>query len=289
VVRRENERSSLAAQKRFIWFTMPKNPEITLAFVLTLIVFLGGLWIYWLRVIIDLTTTEPTNASLLFFGFMHFVELVFLILGLWVFYLKAIENLDSAAADRNLVVIAETIFFGTWPVIVAALVISYAFTKIAAFSKELKVLFLVFYAVVAGFLAWMYFAHTKNFAAAVPLVANWEILFLFLFVLPIGFLIYLMLISPFLADVEIKSDKEFYKADETITICVRSRGYLLRPSITRITCGLFEVSRQIDDIVVAIAPEKRSNDHLLRVDFRPQVIPFSFHRYHYLKFAPAES
>jgi hypothetical protein len=268
---------------------MPKNPEITLAFVLTLIVFLGGLWIYWLRVIIDLTTTEPTNASLLFFGFMHFVELVFLSLGLSVFYLKAIENLDSAAADRNLVVMAETIFFGTWPVIVAALVISYALTKIAAFSKELKVLFLVFYAVVAGFFAWMYFAHTKNFAAAAPLVTNWQILLLFLFVLPIGFLIFLMLISPFLADVEIKSDKEFYKADETITICVRSRGYLLRPSITRISCGFFEVSRQIDDIVVAIAPEKRSNDNLLRVDFRPQVMPFSFHRYHYLKFVPAES
>ena len=250
-------------------------------FRLGLIILLGGLWVYLLGVIRDLTVNDPTHPPLLFLAFVHFVVFVYLALALWSFYLAELRHFGGgpATADAGLI---DVILFGTWPLVVVGLLASFLITKIP-FPGAYKAFFVLFYAVGLACLAVLYFAVLRGTPIGVAMAAQTKALGLFFALcLPIGSFIYLLLASVVLADVQIRTDKEFYTAREEILLSVRAAGYVMRPTVTKISCGLFEM-KSPGDVTVAVPPDKHLGSDLVEVEFTPQAIPVPFKHYHHLR------
>ncbi len=249
---------------------------------LGLILFLGGLWVYLLDVIRDLTLNEPTHAALFFLGFVHFVVLAYLGLSLASLYSAGLADLGGVRQPIRWAAPIDRILFGTWPVVLVALVLSFAVTKLG-FPDAWRAFVLVFFVVGLAYTL-LYHAVFRTTPLGKVFVAWSPMLGLFAG-LAIGYFVYLPIVAAFLADVEVTTDKEFYTAQDTIVVSAKPGGYVLRPTITRVSCGLFARSDPPES-TLSIPPDEHFGESFIEVDFRPQAIPLKLREFHYLRILP---
>jgi hypothetical protein len=243
-------------------------------FRLGLIIFFGGLWVYLLNRIRSVTTNDPTSNALLFLGFLHFVVLMYLCLGLFSFYSAGLVYLSRSTSETLVPSLVESILFGTWPVAMFALVISYISTKID-FPDSQHLFLIVFYVVAFVAAVAFYFGFLHDTPVGTSIIDAWKWLFVFFIAIPIAFMVYIIVLSSVFADIVIMTNKDFYGPIEPIHVSITPCGYVLRPHIMRISCGVFErVTSMSTEMTVTILAEKRGNASFIQVDFMPQAIPF---------------
>src|SRR6185312_5709504 len=248
-------------------------------FHLSLIAFLGGIWIYLLSIIQDLTLRQPTYQGLLFLGYVHFIVFVYLVSALYVFYRKSLSSLGGSPANKARVCLIERILFRTWPSILVFLGIAFVSTKLN-FRDAYKAYLVIFALFTLALEVWLNKLYGKK-------MGTWKF---------VGFLIapmiasytYLIFMGACFADVEIATDKEFYQRDEAVMVSVRSGGYILRPSISKIVCGAFETTAMGED-TFRIPPDKHFGATFILVNFEPEVIPLKLRKTHDLKMVREET
>jgi hypothetical protein len=114
--------------------------------------------------------------------------------------------------------------------------------------------------------------------------SNWKAVFYFFGGMPVGFILYLIVVSTFLADIDVTTDKEFYRSDYLVRVALNPGGYILRPSVTKVSCGLFELKGSIGtNRTIVIPPDRHVGAEFIEVELRPDVIPLRLTRFHYLK------
>jgi hypothetical protein len=244
---------------------MPAN-AMDLRFLLTLIVFLGGVWMYLYKLISGLTVTDPAAPVLLTLGVMHYIVLVYLALSLVIFYVAGTSTGNSPPPTPWLS-LSNTIVFKTWPVAVVALILSFLTAKLGSETNSPWVSpFFVLAAIFSFYKFW-------NAKAAPANAASWMEMGVFFLSVPIVAVPYFLFMGVALADVQIQTNKQFYEPNDVIQVSLRAAGYMFRPQLSSISCGAFH--RDIDrDVMLAIPPEERGHTGgLLSVRFRSQGIP----------------
>ena len=241
--------------------------------MLTLVVFLGGLWVYLHKAISGLTVTEPDAPTLLLLGVMHYVVLVYLALGLIVFYAAGNSSGNPPPPDPSLA-LTQTFLFKTWPVTILILVVSFLAAKIGNTYR----LVLDGLALAAAVSFFMLFWKRE---------VSWGQIALFFLGIGISAIIYLMLMSVAFADVEIKTDRQFYAATDTILASARAGGYIFRPRLSRISCGIFQKDISYD-VTLEIPPNQHCGDGLISVTYRPQLFSLTKTRYHQVNVVKAQ-
>jgi hypothetical protein len=258
-----------------------------LGFLLSLIAFLGGIWIYMLGHILDLTLRAPADSNLLFFGFVHFIIFLYLVTALLVFYKKSLNSVRSTRSRADDSGSIETLLFKTWPAILLILLIAFFSTNLD-FPEAFQFFFVIIYLLVAAYGLWLYIS-TVSLAKGSDRPIYRNVIFRYFMTVVISAplsIAFLILMSTLFADVQIKTDKEFYRIDDPILVSVRSGGYVLRPFITKVSCGTLEFNTPgLGDSVVHIGPNRRCQ---LRVEYEPQVIPLKLIKTHDLIIAPTE-
>ena len=255
-------------------------------FRLGLIVFFGGLWIYLLRYLKTVTSNDPTSKMLIFVAFLHFVVLAYLCLSLFSFYSAGVAQLGQGAKISGTESV-DGILFGTWPIVLIALALSFVAAKLELPSSE-KGFLLVFYValfVVAGVAYLWLLADTP---VAKSLAINWKLIAGLFVAIPLAFLVYLLVLSCLFADATITTDKEVYKANDPVYVWVNPTGYLFRPHITRIRCNLLDTTNDAIDRPLMVPPDKHLCASFIQVNFEAQAIPLRFERFHRLRIVPTD-
>jgi hypothetical protein len=253
-----------------------------LSFLLALVVFLGGIWVYLYKVILDLTVTEPDAPTLLSLGITHYVVFLYLAVSLVILYAAGISAAKPPPPSPWLS-LAQTILFNTWPITILVLLLSLLSANVGPESAFKWVFIFFSVAALVSFFLLIWSGKTSPSNSV-----SWGgQMGVFLMSIPIAATFYLMLMSEFLADVQIKTDKQFYEAADTILVSVRAGGYIFRPHLFSISCGIFE-QHISSDVTLAIPPEQRGHTGgVLWVTFRSEIVSLTRKRYHLLNIVEA--
>jgi hypothetical protein len=249
-----------------------------LGFLLSLIGVLAGIWIYLYRVILDLTVTSPADSTLVFLAYMHYSVLSYLALSLYVFYHKG-RGEPHLAKTKKRFKVASAILLETWPVVAVALMVSFLVSKVTASDFGLKaVIIFLGLAALLGPLYWTLRPHHRPPDSPLePRQLAW-----FLGSMAIAGIPYMALMSFFLADVQITTDKDFYKQSEPVLVSVRAAGYVFRPSISKLSFGYYEKTG-FEDETVLVRPEGHGQFDYITVTFVPQLFGLKRSAFHPVK------
>ena len=230
-----------------------------LKFLLTAIGLLAGIWVYLYKTISHLSINHPTNQTLVILGYAQFTVLSYLILALYILY--ATDPAATAATPDATLVIATEIFHHTWPIPLVCLVLAFLTAK-ASESHFAMMSYPIF--LVIAVIAWatVQALHAQNPSYVIGFLAG---------IVVLG-TPYMLLMSFFLADVEITTDKQFYTQADPVMVCVRPAGYIFRPNIKGIELGLYKRAGSLFHETIIIPPEKHLGDDVIFVDFVPQAI-----------------
>jgi hypothetical protein len=256
---------------------MPSDMEI--GFLLSIIGILGGIWAYLYKAILELTIAAPSDLTLIFLCFTHFVVFAYLTLSLFAFYSTGralLERLPPSEKSK----LATRIVLDTWPITMIGLFVSFFLTKLSASEFGLKVSLIIFGCLTIGLSLFIK-------PGGVDRRTSFDIKFKkigFLVVIIILSIPYMMVMSFFLSDVIITTDKEFYKPDEPIMINVVPSGYAFRSTLKNMSLGLFHKEINDDDTVV-VTPKEYRDMNLIEVDYQTQVFGLNRKAYTTLKIA----
>ena len=243
-------------------------------FLLSLIVLLGGIWIYLLGMIIHLTNAKE-EIDLLFLGVTHFVVLVYLLLALTLLYRMGLMAAGLSPERDRPPKAVEVILFSTWPVAIIGPITGLTISKlpirapVGISSVALMIVGLLSLVWTRLFLRTEWLATFKKYSKA---------LFCFFLSLPLVGMMYVIMMSTILADVEIMTDKQFYHPDDPIMVSVLCGGYVLRPYIAKMSFGVYTKVPQSDvnlpDLVFVVTPDPRRGA-LIEVTLRTHVLSVS--------------
>lgn len=247
-----------------------------LGFLLSLIVFLGGLWVYLFRPIRQIIAGD---SAALFLGYLHFTVLTYLGLALYVFYRRGLgETIEMGGSGLN---VSAAIIVTTWPLVLLCAGVSFLLVK--ASSSDFAVKFYMLILSVAAFVGAIYQGiHQRHSGHAIQLSPT--LIFIFFFGIALGGIAYMLLLSFFLADVEVTTDKEFYTDTECVILSAQAGGYIFRPSITGVVFGGYRNTFSGNQTLV-IRPEIHNGNDLVVVEYEPQVFTKKRKAYHYVKMA----
>jgi hypothetical protein len=233
-------------------------------FLLSLIVLLGGIWIYLYRLILDLTVTAPADPTLLFLGYMHYIVLSYLALALYLFYRIRRASVEDSSVKKR-IEFATGILVETWPFAVIVLVFSFVSAKVVTGGWRA----VGFFIVLAGLIP---FYRTLRAARSRPQgvrVRAEHLAWFWISIVPCG-LAYICLMSFVLSDVKIETDKTFYRQSEPVLVSVRAAGYIFRPRLSKLSFGIYQKELILDETVLVPA-DKHLDQELIMVDYVPEV------------------
>lgn len=253
-----------------------------LPFLLSMILFLAGIWIFLYKTIGKTTLTAPTDSTLLFLAYMHLTVLTYLALALYVFFRRGMGESFDSSANTGLTVVTLVIL-QTWPVVLICLVISFLLAKIVDSDLGSKSYLWI---LGMGILATGVYQTIRMRRAQLTPVLQPKHMFLLLCAIVILGIPYILLMSFVLAEVEITTDKEFYSDTDPVLIAVRAGGYVLRPRITRVSIGVFDrKGGDLSDDTMKVRPDEYVNDDIVEVEFIPQAFGATRKAWHNLKIA----
>lgn len=254
--------------------TSRSNPSVTLTRVdsgllFTLIAFLGGAWILVLDQILTRTKSTPADMRLMPLAVTHCVIFAYLVLTLIVFFWRGMRGIGYRESEiaRG----AARLLFGTWPVTLIALVLSFAAAQLEI-PRGFNAFIYVFPVVAIAFgLLVLFTARKIKPNHGLPRI-RWitEVILFPLFVLMM-FQVYLLAMSILFSGVDVKADRETYAGTGDITLLVRPSGYVLNPVIKAIECGGFR--KEVNGPGAYVIPlSEVGNADYLEVEYEPQII-----------------
>lgn len=249
-----------------------------------LIVFLGGIWYFLLNAIKDVTANDAAHPALLFLAVLHFIVLVYLCLTLYSFFVIGVSLIGPTKVEVPGAQMIDAFVFTSWPAVVLASSLTYLVACLGLGDTIGATVHAFCYTVLATTAALYFFLFRGTALAQRPFQLWW--------VTPVVLVgLYLMgslaaaAVSPFMADVQISTDKGFYQPNEPITVSVKTKGYVFLPNVSNIYCGKFNAKRRGTYL---ITPEMRADSNYIMVEFVPQVIPLTLVRSYELQVAKSD-
>jgi hypothetical protein len=255
---------------------------VDLGFLLTLIVLLGGGWIYLLDSILKMTVASPAEPVLRPLGLLHFVVLEYLVLALAVSFWRGLQHIGHE--QPTALKYAARLLFGTWPVAVVTLVISLALTKVGILLDYKA--FAVAFPLVGGLFALLVYMRVRGQVRRDATYREQLVqdLLTFPVVTMMLFLPYLAAMSIVLSDVEVETDKGFYTGGDMVA-SVRPAGYILTPRVTSLECGGFRRELPPEGGTFSIPLSAIGSTDYLVVAYQPQVTGGLHKHFTYIKIA----
>ena len=97
--------------------------------------------------------------------------------------------------------------------------------------------------------------------------------------------------STVFADVQITTDKEFYRPNDPILVSVRGGGYVILPYVSKISFGTYLKTQppnmRTSDFTLSVPPDQHRGN-LIEVDFHPEIVPWELRRFHEVKVVDVE-
>jgi hypothetical protein len=235
-----------------------------LGFVFSLVALLGGMWIYIFQVIRDMTVSAPADVALMPLGYAHWLLTVYFGLALYVLYQHGLMHHQHGHPATTTRIWAQEVLLRTWPVSVAMCLVSFVAGKvIPGGDVPIKVVVSVFG---IGITALAFFQTIRASRGQKPRAGIWWF-WVWVVVLAIPFMLGMSMV---LADVDIRTDREFYRRTDDVVISMRASGYMFRPSLKLLQFGRLRRPVTVDETVV-VGPADHNGDNLIRVDYEPQV------------------
>jgi hypothetical protein len=238
----------------------PQNPA-ELRLLLTLIISLGGAWLFLNNRIQTLGIEQPGDKFILPLVIAQAAAFTYLALALYAFYQEGLRLFDSETARFPAYIVR--LLFTTWPSVVLAVLLSMV-------SVRFELPYLVAAILTGGVpMLFLLALEVRNKTASPGQFTK------FLSVFAAVGLLYVPLMSELLAGVYVKTDKDFYtEGDVNVIVAVRSAGYLLRPAITTIEVG--DVRQKVErEGTYSIPLSKIRKANYIQVEYTTQ---FGLHR-----------
>jgi hypothetical protein len=151
-------------------------------------------------------------------------------------------------------------------------------SKVSTGDFALKSVFLITGISIIGFLIW---SQRRSARTRETILSVHHYVYCFGGLMVVG-LVWVLTLGVFLSDVQITTDKEFYKADEPVLISVRAAGYVFRPYISKMTFGVYDRAISSDETIL-VKPEDHRGQDLIMVEYHSQVIGLQRVAYHSVK------
>jgi hypothetical protein len=235
--------------------------------IFAMIAFLGGLWIYLQRAILDGTAAAPADYLLLPLAFSHFVVLVYLLLTLAIFFWQgmATSGYPEPPISRHV----SRLLLSTWPITLVALCISYVTAKLGI-HDAFKSMFIVVPLTGVTFAGLAYWSVQRAELTPDFPHRRWFIeLIAFSFAIVVAFVPYMAVMSYVFSDVTVTTDKEVY-VEGDLTVTIRRAGYVICPTISAIECGKVRQKLTTDGAYTLPLSAIGHGDYIL-VEYLPQM------------------
>lgn len=240
--------------------------SMDLRLLFALIAFLGGVWAYLLKVILDLTIAAPAAPHLLALAVAHYVVFIYLLLTLALFYAHGLStiNLRQPRYSDS----ATRIVFGTWPVALMALALGIVFAK-AEFARPVSAATWILPSI-ALLLAILAFYSLRKLSPTTDFPRKRWLYELtgFVVLLALLFIPYLLAMSYIFSDVKVSFNRKMY-TNEDIIVSLRRSGYVFAPTIESLECGNIKQTVPGDGAYILPSSEVGSAT-FLGVVYRPQ-------------------
>jgi hypothetical protein len=237
-----------------------------LALLLSLVAFLGGLWVYLFGVITNMTVNSIADSSLIVLGLAHWTIFCYLALALYVFY-ETGRVLRSKKDISETAVKAERILLQTWHYTLVALAVGLIVVRLGETNFWLKLPLVIL--AVAG-LAAIPARHLKKMRLDPSEDLSISTTFMVLVAIAGSYIPYLFFMSTVMADVQITTDKQIYAAGDTILVSVRRAGYVIGPELKNIEFGAFRRTL-ISDTTFSVSPRDRASQNIINVESTPEM------------------
>jgi len=265
---------------------MAKQPDLSFQF--GVFSSCAVIWIYLYGQIVDLTTQDPVNASLLYLGFAHYVSFLCCVFS-FITLLSQLFKLSLGTIEYNklirfraLATYCQKILFLTWgPMFIFS--ITSLFTVNIFYSSTHKFLQEGGGFLVGGILSIIFFwlILRINIWRMAGMVKVWHVFTYFL----IG-PVYCLSLSNYAADVVFTLEKPFYKEGEIERFQLKRKGYIFLPQIITVDHNFadtlsesFETTYEINPKILSDTTSQLSG---VEVIYRPQFIPIDQRRYFYI-------
>jgi len=208
-------------------------------FILSLMIFLVGLWFYLLFYIKTTTYENPSSKLLLFFGIFHYFIFILLAISIYLIFVyglylteKRILFLEKIKQSSNYM---SNFLFNWWlHILLFILLFSLLIDISATYKLPLLVhiiLSIVFYSIFVG----SYFYFKKMITGESIGSQLKEYPYGTILLLVFGSVIYIPIMSILFSDINVSYDKEFYSSNEELKYSIRVSGYIFNPVIIQIT------------------------------------------------------
>ena len=232
-----------------------------LSLVLSLVGLLGGMWIYVFAAIREMSLNAPTDVTLIALGYSHWFLTVYLAMALYLLYERGVSNASSARIG-----LAQQVLLRTWPLSAAMCAVSFVARAIPGGDTPIKVITGAFTLGITAFAIFQSLRPARPEEATARTDTIW---WFWLFVVAAA-IPFMLAMSALTADVDIRTDKEFYRRTDDVLISIRPAGYVFRPAIRTLRYGFFQKSLFDEETVLVTASEHRGAD-LIEVAYSPQV------------------
>ena len=246
------------------------------------------LWFIILKRILYLSLEQPSEYSLIVYGFIHYVILVLVITIAFILWTKTIEISHPSNGFyqyfyRGAIRVNSIVMLWWFPVaFISILLLLVSF--IDGTNRNSSITKYTFLSLVAVIIFMPLYTPKNRTISTV------------IFMLCCAFfsLLYLLLMSMAFCDVNVQSDKKFYSAEDTIRISVRPSGYIFNPEIKNIYYG-YDKSKQIGygsgEYSFALSSFSNIGNYnsYLCIDYKPQIMTSIKTRYFRLKIVPKQA
>jgi hypothetical protein len=209
---------------------------LELGFAFSLMVTIGGLWIYLLSSIIKITTENQSFPFLIISCIIHYIVFVYFILSIYIFYTSGLFSLNKLRKiDRKFSRIESKLFdltFNTWPyaLILSLTLFIYSKLNIKMSFSLLSAFYLLSIIALTSLYALDIFKNKIDISEIIKnQLKSLNVIWLFL-----GFFIYMFLMIIIFSTVKIDTEKEIYDFNDTMTYSLTCSGYFINPEIISI-------------------------------------------------------
>ncbi|UTN05156.1 hypothetical protein L0669_04435 [Flavobacterium bizetiae] len=244
-----------------------------------------AIWIYLYDKIVELTTNQPTNDSLLILSVCHYLSFIciflsFIILTNKTFNLKKSNYFDHTKFN-DFSILSHKILFSLWaPMFVFSLIsiLSVNFSGNIIFKYQ-SPLVLLFSLIITG----LFFKIILGIQY-IKIIQNINIKSLWIFLSLVSF--YFLYVSTLVlhsSSIDFKTDKEFYQDNDIVKLQIKPRGYIFLPRIEKVAYNInYENFKKDSDHTYSLNLKKHPNNgwSIIEIVYESQIFNIIKKDYH---------